>query len=343
MMRRMRFRRNRTPAPTPEEAVTAFWSWWDANRTRAGELVEAGQSEQLAPELSQHVDAIDPGLGWELTPGSRSRHALVVTADGVPELRYLAQRWLLAAPPPDEIWEYVDARQPAWQPGAVLNLDGTDVNLDEILVAGDSGDRLRLDVEVYHPRMRELPQQARAQIAFLALDWLLGEDAVEQWIGAVEPVVEPPPGAEPATSLPEKVQALADEVGEDTWSILEGSVRGRRALAVARQPLPRFEDLQRIDHVSLEVPYSDQVDGLPGPGSLDALRDLEDHLVALLGDASVLAAHESTRGVRTFHLYARDGHLLADRLAPLVSGWSQGRVRVQVVRDPGWSAVSHLH
>jgi hypothetical protein len=90
-------------------------------------------------------------------------------------------------------------------------------------------------------------------------DWALGEEGVERWIGPVS--------------------------------------KGRPIIATVQQPLlpvrwPRFDT-----HVAVTLPYQFRNEGdLPVDVSLLALRDLEDRLVALLGDVGDLLAHETTRG-----------------------------------------------
>lgn len=52
-------------------------------------------------------------------------------------------------------------------------------------------------------------------------------------------------------------------------------------------------------------------------------------------------AHETTRGVRTFHLYGdSDDPALAGQARDLVAGWPGATVRSTL--DPGWRAIRHL-
>lgn len=336
-----RFRRR--DAADPVADVAQFWAWWPTVKEHIDAVITSKAPFDLVDELSARVSAVHPGLEWELTPGRTSRHALVVSAAGNAELRYLAQRWLLAAPPPDEAWEYADARQPSWQSGVVMTMAEVRLALDEVTVAAEDSGRHRLDVQVHHPLMAQLPKSAQTTLAFLALDWLLGEDAVEQWIGSVDVAVEPPDGAFPASELPARVDELAAD-GEESWSLLEGGTPGRPRLALVRMPQPRFDDLQRIDHVEVTAPYrAADRRGLPSDASLTALRDLEDAAVELAEPLAVLVGHETSAGKRTLHLYSRDGDATARQLETIVRGWGEGKATLRVIRDPGWSKVGHLH
>ena len=53
-------------------------------------------------------------------------------------------------------------------------------------------DRARVDVAVHHPEFAAMDEQLRLQVTFLALDSLLGEEAVELWVGEVAAVVDEP-------------------------------------------------------------------------------------------------------------------------------------------------------
>lgn len=337
----MVLRRLRRKGNDPADGVQDFWAWWAGAKDAVDAAIEARSARDIADELGARVDAVHPELEWELTPGQSSRHALVVSAAGNAEIRYLAQRWLLAGPPPDETWEYADARRPSWQAGTVMELADVPLPLDDLVVAAHDRGQLRLDVEVHHPQMHRLPEQAQVTLAFLSLDWLLGEDAVEQWIGSIDAVVARPDGARPATELPAQVQALAAD-DEEAWSVLEGGPPERPRLALVRTPHPRFEDLQRIDHVAVTAPYRPGDVGLPSDDVLLALRDLEDAAVGATSPVAVLMGHETSNGTRTLHLYSRDGEATARQLQPLVSAWELGRAKTKVTRDPGWAEVRHL-
>ena len=84
----------------------------------------------------------------------------------------------------------------------------------------DSG-RRQIDVHVYHPEFAALPDHDRNHVAYLALDWLLGEDAVEAWVGVIEPTTDPGVAGEPADRVRAMVAALTDE--SPRWAILRGT------------------------------------------------------------------------------------------------------------------------
>jgi hypothetical protein len=327
-------------------AIAEFWSWWSANRARIQETVETGASSTLAEELNDRVSAIHPDLQWEFAKGRGSRIALVVSPGGNPRVRAAAARWLAEAPAPDEVWEYHRSRQA--DPDAFsarFESAGHVVELSDLLFAFTvNTDRRRVDVTAYHPGFADVPEGMRAQICFLALDWLLGEDAVEIWVGPVEWSTTPVAGAQPPAALAAAVAELSAPTPEPTWAVAGGTDRsGAPSVAVMQLPLRSARWPQYDTHVGVVLPYRmANESGLPVDESLDALRDFEDLLTKRLDIHGQLVALESCRGRRTLHYYvdgAGDGvRSLQDSLAE----WREGRASAKHTYDPGFGEVAHL-
>lgn len=337
--------------PSPDD-LAAFWSWWEAEGAPACEEAIAARSlDHLVDELSRRVHAVSPALVWELGPGDLSEHRLVVSPEGDPSARALARRLLLAAPPATPTWSYADARPADDDPGGGgLRLGEEEVSFADLRVAATRVGH-HVDVAVHHPRLRELPEQARGAVMFIALDHALGEIECETWIGGVEPALDPPADGltlEELRDLVAEVRADAlDEDGRPTWVMLQGEHDGRPLMAVAQVPLaPTFAP--HLDaHLEVTVPFADATDeGLPTPAALDALRELEDRVTGVLGDSARLVAHETGDRRRLLHLYVDSAVDQARPVVPAVEGvvavWDQGAVGVRLEPDPGWHAVRHL-
>jgi Family of unknown function (DUF695) len=330
-------------------AISAFWAWWqDEGASQIAAAISAGDPERLVPVLSARVQAIDPGLAWELGSGTVSQHLLVVSPEGDPALRALARRWLRTAPSGDPVWAYADARPGAADPeGVVLTIVDAAIDVASA-VAGARVAGAALDVQVFHPAFPELPDDARQIAAILLVDAVLGEAAAQTWIGTVQVANAPPLDAVPLVGLLPVVRELSsshtDAAGQPHWAVLEGRTpNGERVLAMAQIPL-RSAVAPHLDvHVAVAVPYASRTpEGLPAPESLQPLRDLEAHLTARLADAARLVAHETHQGLRTFHFYAEAGTPAAEQLRVAAAGWDQGTVRVDSAQDPGWARVAHL-
>jgi hypothetical protein len=190
-----------------------------------------------------------------------------------------------------------------------------------------------------------LPEEVRTQITLLSLDWLLGEDGVERWIGRVEVGGAPPPDAQPGAQLKASVDRLAAEEKDDVWALMSAEANGWPVIVCAQQPLvpvrfPRFDT-----HLAVTLPYRAANDGgLPVESSLEALRNKEDELTALVHDAGVgtLLAHETTRGARVLHYYVDSTTDAAERIKAQVGEWAEGRTNVRETYDPGLRNVRHL-
>jgi hypothetical protein len=325
-------------------AIEVFWAWWPTARPSVEQSIATGQWGDFPEQLTRRVYEIHPELAWEFTRGQRAQHALCITPEGTPELRALTERWLRAAPATDATWEYHPARPATPEAlSATLEIASRRLNPSQTRFRVEvDEDRQVLDVVVWHPAFRKLPAQVRGTVAFLVLDWLLGEDGVERWVGVVEVSARSLTGSVPAEALPEIAHSLAERHLEPTWALVQGTdPDGYPVLIRARRPLKRVEyplfDLHGDITVQLQEPSGD---GLPVPDELARLRALEDDLSGALGDTALIAAHETSRGQRTFHLYCDS----EGRGPALVQAWEERRSTPKVTviweLDGAWSAIA---
>lgn len=329
--------------PSTAAPIAAFWEWWRREgATRFAAAIDTGDYASVNGEMAALIDAIHPDLQWELAPGREARHALCVTAAGNAELRPVSERWLRAGPAPDDTWEYSPARRADLSTlTAKLGFGQWQLDLSEIrLVLHVHDGRLVVDVACYHPLFGEMPDDARTSVTYLVLDWLLGEDDAERWLGVIDSLTVEPGDGLPGDALVETVQALAARHTEPSWVLMEGRTgTGSRVLVTARRPL-RWIDAPLLDqHIAVTLPYrGHQQDGLPTSESLDELRDSEDDLTATLGRRAELLAHETTECRRTLHYYSDSDDAA---VAELVQQWATRHpdATVDIAHDPAWTAL----
>jgi Family of unknown function (DUF695) len=321
-----------------------FWTWWATAKDRLDAAIRGGQGieEELVEEISRQVEAIAPGgLAWELTPGRRAAHALVVTAAGDPELRAAAERWRRSAPEPDGTWEYLSARPASLDAfGDEFEFGGRRIDMGDVSIAYETDERRReVDVRVHHPAFAAADEGFRGQLTFLVLDWVLGEEDVERYVGAVEPVDARPADARPVEELRDAVAPLRE--GEGDWVLLEGRAQdGTRAIVSAMARLKPVDHPLLDTHAEVAFGYeSDHPEGLADGAELERLRSLEDELEGALGDDGLMVAHMTAAGTRVFHCYL-DGESDAGRR---VQDWASARDgEVSVTRDPAWDGVERF-
>jgi hypothetical protein len=325
-------------------AIAEFWQWWSQARDRVAAGIGDGSIGAMAAEIGDRVAAINDDLQWELSPGRDAEHALVVTSGGDAALRATVSRWLAAAPPTDAMFEYVGARQPDDRAfTARMRMDGHDLDLSELrfaFVIDDNGHAV--DVEVFHPEFVRMPEPSRVRVAFLALDWALGEERVELWIGAVEAPAEAPDELRTYEELRATVTALAAHHAEPVYAMLEALTdQGMPLLAVVQVPLkgarwPRFDT-----HIAVKVGFPARENGLPTEESLALLRHHEDAIAAAVGGDGEVVAHETCEGVRTLHVYV-DGTTDAAMVAAETARNGPYDGRAEINYDPRFARVDHL-
>jgi hypothetical protein len=286
---------------------------------------------------------VHPELDWEFGTGRHARHALVLSTAGAVGLRSTTERWVRAGPKPDADWEFHPARQ------------ADPVALERTLRAGDHAfdlARLRVgyadtgarqyDVAVHHPDFVDLPDGLREQVAFLALDWLLGEDAVEAWVAAIEVTADPALADRPAAELRDAVQRLVD--APPVWTLLGGNAPdGTKVTASVQTPLRAVRWPLFDQHLAVVLGYPDNDgSGMPSSADLDALRAFEDSLTRALDHSAALVAHETAAGRRTLHLFTAAGGPAEEITVRLAAGWTRGATKISTGADPTWSTVAHL-
>jgi hypothetical protein len=321
-------------------AIVDFWAWWPTVRPDVEAALSSGEWAALAPHLSRRVSAIHPDLQWEFARGTTAEHSLVVSPGGSAELRPVAARWGALAPAPDATWEYHISRQPdpAMLDSTIGLGEGVQLDLRQLRIAFTRDDDTpEIDVVVFHPAFHMFGDNVRGQVTFLSLDWLLGEDGVEEWIGAIAWETEEPAGAADPADLAAAVDELRAEHRTPQWVLLSAELPdGSPVMATVQRPLrpvrwPRFDT-----HVAITLPYAHRNGvGLPEAESLAALREFEDTaLSTAVGDDGVLLAHETRRGARVLHYYVDADSPAADDLAEAAGWWKDGRARVERHFDP---------
>ncbi len=348
----MSFFRRKASAGLPDArhgAIAAFWDWWVAAASGQVETaLVARRPEQVVELLSARTKKIHPGLAWELGPGTTSEHVLVVSAEGDPALRAICRRWLLAAPLADPTWQYSDVRLPAASPETVtLAIDGARLDVASVQVGARVAGPA-VNVVLHHPAFATMTEQQRTRAAFLLLDAVLGEAAVETWIGTIEASTSPSLDAVPLSSLASVVDTVrsdyVDDDGRARWALRSGTAAdGAPVMASTQVPLRAATAPQLDTYVGLAVKFSDVTDtGLPGPRSLPELRDLEDHISRRLAESGRIVAHETHAGRRVLHAYVDGTTPAVEQLRAALSGWTEGSIAMDVRPDPAWDSVAHL-
>ncbi len=322
------------PEQPIEQRLEAFWAWWLAAKDGIATDIERGTVGGRAGEISVAVKRLHEKLAWELSPGAAATHALVVSPEGNPELRPIALRWADSAPRADATWEYHPSRQPG--PPQVLEIRGTRVSFSEIrsLTSWDESREL-LTVRIWHPALDGLPSDVKAQIAFLFLDNLVGEDDVERWIGAIEADPEALTGQSPGDLRDEVRRRAASSTG-DQWALIEAR-DGRDDPVLVRLN----SSLKRIDHPfashHLEVVIERGLDAAADTAEREAIDRAEAELVPELAGLAIEAAHVTDRRRRVTHFVCEDGERalqVARDWTALHASWG---TTASVESDPAWT------
>jgi hypothetical protein len=303
--------------------IAEFWSWWRRASPAIAASIDARRplEQAVIEDIATHVQAVDAGLAWELGPGRSARHAFTVSSEGNIVLRRLTERLARAAPPADEVWEYFPARQPV--PDAVLEIVGQRLDGGEWRFGmGVDEDRLLVNLEAFHPKLRKLAKDARPQAGFIAVDQMFGEDAVETWIGELSFTDRDRNTKSNAADVLKAIEGLAALSKEEVFSLARGvDPAGRPLILTFNQRLKRLHHLfaDTLVEVDFQI-HAPDANGFPASEELHDLTEMEDQLVSIAKD-DVHIGHLTGRDHRITYFYTGDAPALRDRVDATLRGY----------------------
>ncbi|MBO0699109.1 MAG: hypothetical protein J2P46_12000 [Zavarzinella sp.] len=213
---------DRTEAADRKRTLGRIKDWWAAFADKApalGDLFRGKRQWDLPKWMHQNLGAVDPNLMWEFGPAVRTEgHRLVITPESRQHLRPLV-RTILDRAPDLAGWEFYPHRLAEDLDQANQAVAGrTGGTLDGVTVELQIGEGNRIDLLFRSPATKREGDQAAMNVAFVATEALLGERALDRWVGAIE-VARPVRG--------EKSRALPLERLKDTFDALVDSIRDR--------------------------------------------------------------------------------------------------------------------
>jgi hypothetical protein len=173
-------------------------AWWAEFTRRADDLKRVFERElemDLPAWMSEHLDAVDERLCWEFGPPLRgSGHRLVITSESHSELRPLVASLLERAPTLPG-WEFYPYRPAESVEDALRTVEarvGRAYGDVQARVESASHNRVALTFRSADFESDEDKQARRA--AFVLTESLLGEEAMDRWVGTIDVEPAPRPG-----------------------------------------------------------------------------------------------------------------------------------------------------
>jgi hypothetical protein len=173
-------------------------AWWTAFAARAGDLDAAFSRRgdlDIPAFMARHLQAVDPRICWEFGRSLRGTgHRLVITPESQRQLRPVVQT-LLERAPALAGWEFYPYRPPESVEMAHVTVSarcgGMTAPDAEIRLTRGKGNRIDL---TFCSAAFEPGSGPAAYAAFVFAETLLGEEALDKWVGAVDAVPAPRSG-----------------------------------------------------------------------------------------------------------------------------------------------------
>jgi hypothetical protein len=182
--------------PHKELALRHIAAWWQAFAKQANHL-DALFSQRAQWDLPgwmhSTLNRIHPELMWEFGPGiNGGKHRLVITPESARRLRPLVATILKQAPQIPG-WEFYPYRLPESLEMAQMTVEArAGGNLEGVMVRPTIGEGNRIDLEFFSPRAEGPDDQQALHEVFVATETLLGEENLDQWVGAIDVAKLPP-------------------------------------------------------------------------------------------------------------------------------------------------------
>lgn len=180
---------NTREAAQRQAVIQKIDAWWKAFQDKTGDLAALFKQKakwDLPAWMDHHFHAIDPRMMWEYGPAVQGEgHRLVMTPEAAHHLRPLAHAIRKRAPA-IKGWEFYEYRLPESVELTHLTVQariGCDVSDFAVNVA--RGGQHRIDLEFTSPSLGAAEEQLGSHAAFVATETLLGEQILNEWIGAI--------------------------------------------------------------------------------------------------------------------------------------------------------------
>lgn len=189
--------KNRQEIAERNGVIERIDAWWRAFASMSNDIpaVFAQKANWDLPEwMEEHLEGIDPNLMWEFGGALKGPgHRLVITPESEHHLRPLVRAILERAPAIDgwEFYEYRLAEDLAMTFSAVQARTNRDIR--DFKVRPSIGENQRIDLVYAAQSIAELDDSSALNAAFVATETLLGEQCLDNWIGAIDISTQPRP------------------------------------------------------------------------------------------------------------------------------------------------------
>lgn len=326
------------PSVAQQEAgIKRFWDYWAKNSAALAKAIHTKGNTKWQKIVTKLVNGICDGMAWEMGPCLESQHHFCLSSEGDVELRIIAERWLQSKLPKNEFWEFHTARQGEYSPGYSIQMGKDKYDFDDFRTLVELDEHsARGHLKVFHPLFRNMPDEnARGHITLIILDNVIGEDDVENWVGAIETSQLPIPNG---IGLGDLREALLPIMGqEDVWSQLKGEGPEGVISIVANLGLKRLHHIFHSTSLVVTIEFTED-DLSQEENSLDGLNALEDDLERILDKQAIFVGHETFinahRRVMFFHTI--DSRELRQTVAGWLAANNTWDMKAEYDYDPQW-------
>ena len=313
---------DRTEAAAHKRVLARIDDWWDRFEGKSqalSDLFKGKKKWDLPGWMEETLQAIDPHIMWEFGPAVKTEgHRLVITPESRHHLRPLV-RTILDRAPKLPGWEFYPYRLAEDLDQAGPTVEGrTGGSLDGVTVELQIGEGHRIDLLFRSPKTKGEDDQQAMNVAFVATESLLGEQALDRWVGAIE--------VGRAARGDRKPRAIPLDRLKDTFDALVDSIRDR----LPDRPFVERDDGDQWNLIKLQP---EEADDYPGRADLmvAVVRDVE--LWKAMHAPAPFYSQRFSRCKETFAYVKLDGSFLRPGSEADDRGKIEDAIDEQLARD----------
>lgn len=168
-----------------DQRFTMFWDWFRANETAIHAAYDQGEVERLDTLISERVDALASGIGWEIGPYFLPDHSFVLSPGKRERIEIC--RAIVAAAPDIPGWRFFAGKPAKDLLSLTIEVEGTEVCADNwhYRVTSYGGGEF-VDLEIFYEKADAPPPKKEELACELLVESLLGELMSLERVGYID-------------------------------------------------------------------------------------------------------------------------------------------------------------
>jgi len=172
-----------------KKRVSKFWDSFTKEEYQIREMMDnKADGETLLNFVDSILQIAFDKVYFEMGVNNEGKYELILTPEGDRARLMHLHYWLQHAPEPLwQKWNFYSSKPGKGTSGWRMNMYGVDLSSEDITIYPESdGEKTKVNLEIYCPKLMELEENKRYSMFFIFLDQFIGELYTMEYIGYIE-------------------------------------------------------------------------------------------------------------------------------------------------------------